>query len=58
MNSPRSMTNAAIRLVKNDRLQNPVQPYCISLHTSNMASVDFIQGAFFKPPVNSDLSLN
>ena len=50
MNSPRSLTNAAIRLVKIDRLQKPVQAYYF---TSREPSVGFVQGAL---SINSDLS--
>ena len=49
MNSPRSLTNAAIRLVKNDRLQKPVQRCTIH----NTACAAFVQGAFLKLSVNS-----
>ena len=53
LNSPRSLTNAAIWLVKIDRLQKPVQAY---YYTSREPSVGFVQGAFLKLSINPDLS--
>ena len=49
-----SLANAAIRLVKNDRLQKPVVQWCISQY--KMACANFVQGAFFKLSINSDSS--
>lgn len=52
LNSPRSLTDAAIWLVKNDRLQKPVQRCTIH----NTACEAFVKGAFLELSVNADSS--
>ena len=50
-----SSANAAIRLVKIDRLQKPTGATLVHF-TSRKPSVNFVQGAFVELLINSDLS--